>query len=148
MYRGRHAGEHVNFRLPWWWGPELDEICPVDVPSNFELDYGYNEMCAGSWWQWRCANVNRWKYSHKVAVFGGSRGFFNEDTMYRVAYANVCAPECHPDRRTAANTRHEGTQNMLFGDGHVQSLNALDILNKRGFILTPIPDIRGRRRWY
>ena len=126
---------------PWY------EVCPVDVPRNFSLDYGYNEICAGSWWMWTRSNMNTWKYSHNIVIFSDAKGFINEGSTIVIAYPNVCAAQCHPERRKEKNTRHLGSENLLFADGHVRAFSTSDILNKRGFTMTPMPWIKGQRRW-
>lgn len=39
---------------------------------------------------------------------------------WTVAYANICAAGCNPNRRLITNTRHAGGHNMAFADAHVE----------------------------
>ncbi|MGQ9731394.1 MAG: DUF1559 family PulG-like putative transporter [Candidatus Zipacnadales bacterium] len=46
-----------------------------------------------------------------------------------VAWANVCAAMCNPDRQIPANTRHNEGSNLVFCDGHAKWMAARAIGN-------------------
>ena len=108
------------------------------LPSDFRLAYGYSEGiqlsgigCAGK----KHHKIATWRYPAEVVVSGDSTGLImpfdagnGSGIIGRIAWANVCAANCNPDRRIEDNTRHMGGSNIAFGDGHVKWFRAERII--------------------
>jgi len=94
------------------------------LPSDFQMNYMPPEDM----------NVNGYKLARfqapaQTVMYADSISF---PRTWSVAYANVCAAECNPDRRTANNTRHNGGSNIVFVDGHAKWMAANNIGTSQG----------------
>jgi len=99
-------------------------------PRDFRLSYGYNEAIAN--YDQGNLNIATWHYPAQALICADSSGLINCNpcqgnpwVIGRIAFSNVCAAACHPDRQNDDNTRHSGGSNLLFGDGHVKWFRSL-----------------------
>jgi prepilin-type N-terminal cleavage/methylation domain-containing protein len=119
-----------------------------NLPPNFRLGYGYPEgmqlsgvvrddgsiVCWAAT-QGRYSHVAKWRFPAEVLISADSTGLImpsdagnGTGIIGRVAWANICAANCNPDRRDDKNTRHLGGSLIIFGDGHVKWLRSTRII--------------------
>jgi prepilin-type processing-associated H-X9-DG protein len=119
-----------------------------NLPPNFRLGYGYPEgmqlsgvvrddgsiVCWAAT-QGRYSHVAKWRFPAEVLISADSTGLImpsdagnRTGILGRVAWANICAANCNPDRRDDKNTRHLGGSMIIFGDGHVKWLRSTRII--------------------
>ena len=77
--------------------------------------------------------------SHTIMLCDAAHRDDGASRWEKVAYANVCGAGCNPDRRTYANTRHNGGSNIAFVDGHVKWYSAETIAAQWGKQIRPGP---------
>ena len=86
------------------------------VPANFQINYMVPEPISANGY-----SLGRFQYPAQTVLLADAIAF---PRLAAVAYANVCAAHCNPDRQVDKNTRHNGGSNIAFIDGHVKWLSA------------------------
>jgi prepilin-type N-terminal cleavage/methylation domain-containing protein/prepilin-type processing-associated H-X9-DG protein len=97
------------------------------APADFQLSYAYPEKPYNGHRSIGCYVTGThklawWHYPAQSIIIAEANGLANG--WARIAYANVCAADCNPDRQTDSNTRHNGGSNIGFLDGHVKFYSA------------------------
>jgi len=96
------------------------------------LDYGMDEhMLNGSW---DIDKMSKWKFPAEDFLIGDCKDIFEtpwnrcagSELNGRVAFANVCGAACNVPLQVEGNARHNGGQNIGFGDGHAKWFNYMN----------------------
>lgn len=109
-----------NFRISYGISENIENGERPNLPSNDPLYIN----CGGLRGAGRLPNRPT---PAETPVVADTMGLLNNGG--RIGWANVCAAECNPNRRTDDNTRHSGGSNVIFMDGHVKWYRSMQAYN-------------------